>query len=143
MAGLERARARRFADVVVGVVLAMAVLLPMTLGPSLGPAMRALGGACVHLCACGMVRGTCGCPECEAIERARIREHAPHPYAVLRARCGGEEDAPGYAALPPSLPAASGAPLPRTPRVMAKLERPAQALSRDPSEPATPPPRRG
>jgi hypothetical protein len=139
----ERARSRRVVDAVVGIAVALAVLLPMILGPGLGPVTRALGGASEHLCACGMARGTCGCPECEALERARLREHAPRPYPVVRARCAGDDEVlPGYAALPPSLPGSQSVLLPPSPRALAKLERPAEALSCDPSPPATPPPRR-
>lgn len=143
MARVERVHGRPLVHALLGMALALAVLLPMTLGPAMGPVTRALGGIDKHLCACGMVPGRCGCLECEVRERARVREHAPRPYPVLRTRCNGDEAAPGYAALPPSLPETHGVLLPRSPRVLAKLERRAAALSRDMAEPMTPPPRRG
>jgi hypothetical protein len=134
-------RPRRPAEALVTLVIALALLLPMVLGPALVPLARAWGGVDSHVCACGMARGTCGCPECEKLEHERLREHAPRPYPVLRAYCGGDEVASGYSALPPATPLPKGVLLPRSPRERVALERPAEAFSRDLAEPATRPPR--
>jgi hypothetical protein len=134
-------RSRRLVDAILGIALALAVLAPLLLGPALVPLTRALGGADEHLCACGMAPGTCGCPECEKLEHARLAERAPRPYPVVKGQCGGDEVAPGYAALPAATPPSDGVLLAPSPRALLALERPATALSRDPTEPSTPPPR--
>jgi hypothetical protein len=142
MSGLTRARASRPFEALLGFALVLAVLAPMLLGPALGPLTRALGGTDEHRCACGMVQGECGCPECEALEHQRLREHAPRPYPVLRSQCGGDDVASGFAALPPALPLRVAFVLPPPRTSLLTLERPSEALSREMTEPATPPPRR-
>jgi hypothetical protein len=138
---LDALRPRGLAGALVALVFALAVLAPMVLGPALVPLTQALGGADSHLCACGMARGTCGCPECEKIEHERLREHAPHSYPVLRAHCGEDDAATGSPALPTAIAVAVGILLPASPYERTALLRPAEVPSRDPAEPATPPPR--
>jgi hypothetical protein len=142
MARSAREPARRLVDVLLGIALTLAVIAPMIFGPALAPLTRALGGIDDHVCACGMTRGTCGCPECEKLEQNRLREHAPHPYAVLRARCAGDEVAPGLAALPPSLARAEGVLAPAAPHSLAPAAWPDKVVSQALAEPVTPPPRR-
>jgi|HubBroStandDraft_2_1064218.scaffolds.fasta_scaffold133171_3 hypothetical protein len=132
---------RRLLETVLALAVALAVLAPMMLGPAFAPLARALGGDGEHRCACGMVQGTCGCPECARIEHQRVREHAPFPYPVLRSQCEGDEVAPGFAALPVALAAPEGLVIARAVEARVLPIRPPQALSRESSEPTTPPPR--
>jgi hypothetical protein len=127
---------------VVRFALAFVLLAPLALGPALGPLTRALGGVDEHRCACGMVRGKCGCPECERLEHERLRERAPRPYPVLRAQCGDNEVMTGSLGLPPTLPATIALFLPPLRPSIAGLRKATEAPSRERDEPATPPPRR-
>jgi hypothetical protein len=142
--GLRRACARRPASLV-GLVLtfalALAFMAPMLLGPALGPLSRALGGAAQHLCACGMVPGTCGCPECERLERQRELDKSPRPYRTLTSQCNDGEIAAGFPALPPAVPLATFTLSAPPPRELASIPSPPSARSRDPVPPPTPPPR--
>jgi hypothetical protein len=135
-------RLRRRLDALLGFAAVLAVLAPLLLGPALGPVTRALGGVDEHRCACGMVRGKCGCPECEHLEQARLREQAPRPYPELRSQCGADDPVTPVAALPAGLTTPFAALLPRPETRIVKLERPVEARSRGADEPATPPPRR-
>jgi len=58
----------------------------------MGPVVVALGGHIEHRCACGMVRGKCGCPECERLEKQRQEDREPQPYAVLKSNCDDDDD---------------------------------------------------
>jgi hypothetical protein len=134
-------RRRRYLETLVALAVALAVLAPMMLGPALGPLTRALGGTDEHRCACGMVQGTCGCPECARIEHKRLHDRAPVPYPVLRSQCEGDEVAAAFAALPLAIEAPVGFVLAPAPEASVAPLRPSEALSRDATEPATPPPR--
>lgn len=121
--------------------LVLAVLAPMVFGSALGPLSRALGGVAEHLCACGMVPGTCGCPECELLERQRQLDRTPRPYPVLKSQCSDGEIAAGFPSLPPAVPPA-GFVLPTpSPRPLAMTDTPPSAPSLDSLPPPTPPPR--
>src|ERR1700733_66736 len=133
---------RRLVETLAALLVALALLAPMMLGPALGPLTQALGAAADHRCACGMAPGTCGCPECARIEHQSFREHAPAPYAVLRSQCERNEVAPGFMALPPALEAPAAGVIARTPVASASPLAPAARRSRDATEPVTPPPRR-
>ncbi|HEY1696065.1 MAG TPA: hypothetical protein VGG39_28055 [Polyangiaceae bacterium] len=76
----------------VSVVTLIAIATPCALGGATGPLVRALADAETHVCKCGMKPGTCGCPECARLERARRADHAPSPVPVLKRRC--DDDAP-------------------------------------------------
>jgi hypothetical protein len=121
--------------------LALAFMAPLFLGPALGPLTRALGGVAEHLCACGMVPGTCGCPECELLERQRQLDHTPRPYPTLKSQCNDGEIATGFPALPPAVPPAAFILPALPPRLLAGIGAPPSAHSRDPRAPPTPPPR--
>ena len=129
------------AALLVALAVAMAVVGPMMLGPALSPLMQALGGAADHRCACGMAPGTCGCPECARIEHQRSRERAPAPYAVLRSQCQDDEVAPGFSGLPLAIEAATGLRIARAPVARDSQTSPPKSLSRERTEPVTPPPR--
>jgi len=74
--------------------LVFVVMLPVALGPARMTFERALGGEPSHTCACGMKRGTCGCPECEKLEqqRANVSKHV-----AVRNTC---EDDDGFVRAP-------------------------------------------
>jgi hypothetical protein len=73
-------------------VLALVATLPIACGSSWGVLVRALGAEHDHHCACGMVRGKCGCPECERIEAGRQSgDDIVARIAVLRGTCGEVE----------------------------------------------------
>jgi hypothetical protein len=66
---------------------ALLLAAPMLLGPALAPVLRVLRVEAVHLCACGMPAGKCGCPECERIERQQQGYPSPCREPVLTASC--------------------------------------------------------
>lgn len=139
----RRLRPKRLAGLVASLAFALAMLAPMMLGPALGPLTAALGGTVEHRCACGMAaRGECACPECAQIEHRRLREHAPVPYPVLQSQCGGDEAAPGFAALPLAVEPASTVEVLAAEGSVEVRCVPARAASREDTEPFTPPPRR-
>jgi len=125
--------------------LAIGVLLaaPMLLGPASPWAMRALGGEPTHHCACGMVQGKCGCPECADLAHARAQAKKPSTRPTLRSTC--DDDAP---------PMPSASPLPRVtvPSLVALAPAPSNDVLLPPAPatlrprgreaPSTPPPRR-
>jgi hypothetical protein len=125
------------------VVLLIVLAAPCALGAAMGPVLRDLAAANEHVCKCGMKPGTCGCPECDKLERERRAENAPSPVPVLKRHC--EDDAPAMplgAPLPSGVLAASAVdalPLPAGDRVPV-LRAPAFVTSPD-VEPPTPPPR--
>jgi hypothetical protein len=141
MFGVTRFSSRRPVDAVLGLALALALLLPMILGPALVPVTRWLGGADAHLCACGMAPGTCGCPECEKLEQQQLAEHAPHAYPVVRGQCEKDGVAPAYAAMPPMTAPVTDVLVAPSPEVASAREAPPGSRSRGPAEPVTPPPR--
>ncbi len=123
-----------------GLAVALVLLAPILLGPAIGPITHALGGEAKHLCACGMVAGTCGCPECEKAERQRHREDAPKAYPVAKSQCGGNDTPVAFAPLPLAAPA-EGCPL--LPKVTAEVNLPVPTqpwASLEPIKPPTPPP---
>jgi len=138
----RRLRPRRLAGLLVAFAVAFAIVAPMTLGPAMGPLTAALGGAFEHRCACGMVPGTCGCPECARVEHQRLRDHAPVPYSIVRSQCEDDEVAPGFVGLPLALAAPPGFIIMEPAESTLVLPRPPEALSREETEPSTPPPRR-
>jgi hypothetical protein len=118
----------------------MTSLAPLWLGPALSPIMAAATEA-QHVCACGMTPGTCGCPECERVERERLSEKSAPPFPTLKGECDTGSPVLSAVAIPPSiLPASLSltpptfvALAPATPRVpLASLASP---------RPPTPPPR--
>ncbi len=142
--GLSRLRVRRptsLAGIAFAIAVAFAVLAPMSLGPALSPLARALGGAAVHLCACGMVPGTCGCPECEELERQHKLDERPRPYPTFKSQCTDDEITAGFPALPPTVPLATFVLAGPPPDPIAQADSPPPARSRDPVRPPTPPPR--
>jgi hypothetical protein len=118
--------------------LAFVVMLPVALGPARMTIERALGGEPSHACACGMKRGTCGCPECERLDREakKVSKHV-----AVRSTC---EDDDGFVRAP----AAPIVTMPNAPLVVARAtsvmwERPSVSSldSQLAREPSTPPPR--
>jgi hypothetical protein len=77
--------------------MVMAVASPALLGPGV---MRVLVdlGTHAHVCKCGMRAGTCGCPECERLEKLRTADERPCPVPAMRRQC---DDPPAFA---PSAP---------------------------------------
>ena len=72
----------------------------------LGPTSSAIAGALFptpHRCACGMVRGQCGCPECARLERQRQTDDIGCARLSPSSRCGD---------------VSSGVPLPGQPAVL-------------------------
>jgi hypothetical protein len=121
-------------------VCALVLLAPMILGPALGPVTKALGGEPRHLCACGMVAGTCGCPECEKAEHQRQSDNALHSYPVLKGKCAGDETPVTFAPLPAATPALLAFVSPRTPAEPAVPVTQAAWVSLERLRPPTPPP---
>ena len=97
--------------------LAFVVMLPVALGPARTTIERALGGEPAHTCACGMKRGTCGCPACERLEQ-EAKKASKH--VAIRNAC---EDDDGFVRAP------------AVPLVISSFD---SQLAREPS---TPPPR--
>jgi hypothetical protein len=135
------ARVRGLVSATVGLVCALVLLAPMLLGPAIGPLTQAMGGEAKHLCACGMVAGTCGCPECARLERQHRRDEAPKAYPVLKSQCAGDDAPVAFAPLPVVGPAMfhtltvpSAPPVPLL-RPMANAW-----ASLEPTKPPTPPP---
>jgi hypothetical protein len=117
-------------------VLILFVLLPTALGPAMGTLTRVVGEL-DHKCMCGMKPGTCGCPECERLERART--HVP-AYPVIKGECDGAGQAV------PSVAPLAIAPASITVRATAVVAHvsplvPPRIHSADLREPPTPPPR--
>jgi hypothetical protein len=115
-------------------------LSSLGLGPLLAPLERAVAES-QHVCACGMAPGTCGCPECERVERERLSTRARHPYPVLRGDCDHDSTLLGDAhPLPALLPAALAVRLPE-PSELAPSHAPPALRSLGPPAPPKPPPR--
>jgi hypothetical protein len=133
---------RRWLHRAITIACAVVLSAPLLLGPGAGALLRALGGADVHRCACGMKAGTCGCPECERLEHAhQLEAEALREHPVLKSSCDTNDVAPGSfdvpVAAPPflsKLPAA-----PRELRPVIDNAQPDPSLER--ARPPTPPPR--
>jgi hypothetical protein len=122
-----------------GFALALVLLAPLVLGPAIGPVTRALGGEAKHLCACGMIAGTCGCPECEKAERQRHRDDT-RSYPLAKGQCGGDDTPVAFAPLPDVAPAPVSLTIP-APAVRAAVPEPMPRwASAAPVAPPTPPP---
>jgi hypothetical protein len=108
-----RARCRRFGRLLAFLVVALAALPAMALGPGVNVAAHLLGATMQHHCACGMTPGHCGCPECERLERVRqtrdeLAAEPGWPCPVLSGACD-DGAVPSLHVLPPAiLPAAEG-----------------------------------
>ena len=128
---------RRFG--LVRLAFLLALIAPVWLGPAMMPLVHALGGEPTHTCACGMKRGTCGCPACAALERERTSKYVS-TNPVVRNTCDDDEVAPTPAA--PCVPAfASGLVVASSSvRAAAPLFAP-QPICHNLDEPPTPPPR--
>jgi len=118
----------------------VALLSPLWLGPMLMPIERAVAEA-HHVCACGMAVGTCGCPECEELERARHHGDSP-AYPVLKGECDEGSALLGAAPLPPALLPAPVAVMPKATVTILDTPPRSSLASRAPPGPPTPPPRR-
>jgi hypothetical protein len=121
-------------------VLALVLLAPLTLGPAIGPVTRALGGQPVHRCACGMVRGTCGCPECERLERQRESDKTPTTHSVLKSNCSDDDAPVVFTPLPIAAPQSVALALPKPAVALATLTPARIVHSLDRNKPPTPPP---
>ncbi len=123
--------------------LAVATLLaaPLLCGNAFGAWLRVVAPAVAHTCACGMKAGTCGCPDCERMERAHLEERAPKPYRVLRSQCDDDGEMVPTGTVPPSTIASPAFVVaPSESRLIAS--RPLTSPeSRERREPAKPPPR--
>jgi hypothetical protein len=118
--------------------LAFVVMLPVALGPARTTIERALGGEQTHTCACGMKRGTCGCPECE---RTQQEAKKVSKRVTVRNACENDDGLARAPAAPIVTP-------PNAPLVVARAtsiaqERPSVSSihSQLVREPSTPPPR--
>lgn len=95
------ARVRRILHLVVVTTVAVILAAPLLFGPGANAFLRALGGDAEHRCACGMVAGKCGCPECERLEHQEQHEaEALRGHAVLKSTCANDDAIPGYGSLP-------------------------------------------
>jgi len=83
-------------------VILLVLVAPTWLGPAMTPLVQALGGVAEHHCLCGMKRGECGCPECEALEHARAHDRAGLPG--IRTTCDSDGVAATGAAVGAFLP---------------------------------------
>lgn len=90
---------RRWLHRVVAWAVAFVMCVPVLLGSAYVPAMKALGFGATHACACGMEKGTCGCPECEELEKgeAHAREVG---IPIAKKTCRDDDSALGAGALP-------------------------------------------
>jgi hypothetical protein len=114
---------------------------PIWLGPLLTPLRLAIADA-HHTCACGMTPGTCGCPECDRLERERLSDKEPEACPVLKGECERDAAFLGGSHVPPAVMP----PLPRIEpaRTLAQLATPlprAALLSVALPAPPKPPPR--
>jgi hypothetical protein len=73
------------------------VLVPIGLGPSLVPVLRAVHEM-GHTCACGMTPGKCGCPACARLEQQR--HDGPRAIPILKATCDDDGTTLPAAPLP-------------------------------------------
>lgn len=71
----------------VSIVVVLLAALPVAMAPSWGVLLHALGGGMDHHCACGMVKGKCGCRECERLERQRDSGDMVILLPVLKGSC--------------------------------------------------------
>lgn len=116
----------------------LALIAPVWLGPAMMPLVHALGGDPSHNCACGMKRGTCGCPTCAALERERAHVSA---NPVVRNTCDDDEVAPTPTAAPCVPAFTSGLVVASSSvRAAAPIFTP-QPIGHNLDEPPTPPPR--
>jgi hypothetical protein len=118
--------------------LAFVFMLPVALGPARMTIERALGGEPSHACACGMKRGTCGCPECERLE---AQKQKIGKSVAVRSAC---EDDDGFVRAPAApLVTPPNAPLAIIAAASIERERPFVSTlhSQLSLEPSTPPPR--
>ncbi len=137
-----RTHLRRLLSLAATLGAAVVLLAPLLLGPALGPITSALGGEPEHRCACGMIRGQCGCPECARLEHRRLAERAPRPYPVLKSHCGEDETPMAFAGLPTVAPSGGiVARLAPTPAVLVSLFGEPVPSLRDSEAPPVPPPR--
>jgi hypothetical protein len=117
------------------------VVMPLALGPATTPLTRWLGGEADHRCSCGMKAGTCGCPECERLERIRAydREHeSTNP--LVKTACDTNDDmlrSQTPCASIPTMPAIARAS--RTRHAHTTFHAHLESIDRAP--PPTPPPR--
>jgi len=123
------------------VVAVLAALSPLWLGAMLLPLEAAYAEA-HHVCACGMAVGTCGCPECEALERMRHDDHAS-AVPLLKGECDRESGLGGGVHLPPGVLPAFLAVV--APSAVASVPTAVSRglVSRVAAPPPTPPPRTG
>jgi hypothetical protein len=121
--------------------MVVALALPIALGPALSTVTRLLAGPPVHVCMCGMKRGTCGCPECQALETERRAARHVHRFAIVHRTCDDDDGV----AVAPALPAFVGPPdgVAVTPPPAARTAPTTVAALRSQltREPSTPPPR--
>jgi len=134
-------RFRRWVRLACVVAVGAFLAAPMMLGPALAPLARAIAGEPAHRCACGMIQGTCGCPECELAVGAMHADDDDSPRPVLKSSCDdGAPMLPSFATIPPAtLPVSATIPplasAPAEPLAIASL------VARDRTPPPTPPPR--
>jgi hypothetical protein len=122
-------------------VAASIAAAPVLLGAVFTPLLRVLHVEVVHLCACGMPAGKCGCAECQRLERLRHQDGAPGHEATLRSGCSDDEAPIPATAVPPYvLPASWALREPALDRVVPAREfRSLHGLEGE--GPPTPPPR--
>lgn len=122
------------------VVAVLIVLLgPMWLGPAMGPLARALGASIEHQCACGMKRGSCGCPTCMAEEQERVYASR---HMVVQNGCSTDDVVPTVSVAPQAAAASPVAVIAAaSTRAPSPLEIPT-VHTRTVDAPPTPPPRR-
>jgi hypothetical protein len=118
--------------------LAFAVMLPVALGPARTPIERALGGEPSHACACGMKRGTCGCPECERVEREK---ETVSKHIAVRNACEDDDGFVRAPATPLVIVPNAALVVARATSVTRELPSASSLDSQLAREPSTPPPR--
>ena len=118
--------------------LAFVVMLPVALGPARMTIERALGGEASHTCACGMKRGTCGCPECERLEQ--VKKHVGKHVAV-RSTCEDDDGIVRAPAVPIVTPPNAPLVVARASSIVGERLVVSALDSQLAREPSTPPPR--
>jgi hypothetical protein len=134
-------RARRAIRLAMTVAVAVLLAAPLLCGNAFGAWLRIVTPEAVHMCACGMKAGTCGCPACDLLEKQRVAEHAPKPFPVLRSQCNDDAEILPTGAVPPcTIASPAFVVAPSEPLVLVDPP-PPLVHSRERLEPSKPPPR--
>src|SRR5215472_4637235 len=84
-------------------VTLLTLMAPAWLGSATVPLLKAIGFGPEHRCACGMVPGKCGCPECARLEHQRQEDRAARPSPVVKSSCDENDPSFASASVPPGI----------------------------------------